>query len=158
MLATIRQIATRFNAESFLPKYLSIFIEQGTQKGRNKMLKSVSFSFCIATVCLLLLASTKTTSAHHDITPFPTPTITPMLTPTPTPSCEIIGLVTDVDTAAPISGATVSVDTGQTTTTAANGGYILNNVPVGDRTYTASATGYASSSQTVTITEGVQQE
>ncbi len=50
-----------------------------------------------------------------------------------------------------ISGATVSYS-GGSTTSASNGTYTLSNVPVGAVSVTASATGYQSSTQSVTVT------
>lgn len=80
----------------------------------------------------------------------PTPTATP---PTPTGGV-IVGNVVDAATTAPIAGATISTDPGGfTTTTGADGSYTLP-VPAGDYTVAASATGYDSSSQPVTVAEG----
>ncbi|HZQ51577.1 MAG TPA: carboxypeptidase regulatory-like domain-containing protein [Bryobacteraceae bacterium] len=50
-----------------------------------------------------------------------------------------------------ISGATVSYS-GGSTTTASNGTYTLSNVPTGTVSLTAAATGYQSSTQTITVT------
>jgi hypothetical protein len=66
----------------------------------------------------------------------------------------ITGTVTSSATNSAISGATVSTDTGQSTTTAANGTYTLTAVPTGSRTVTASATGFGSASQVVSVTDG----
>src|SRR3990172_9001275 len=80
----------------------------------------------------------------------PTPTATP---PTPTGGV-IVGNVVDAVTTAPIAGATISADPGGfTITTGADGSYTLP-VPAGDYTVTASATGYDSSSQPVTVVDG----
>ncbi len=54
----------------------------------------------------------------------------------------------------PVSGATVSTDTGQSTTTDGSGNYTLTGVPSGSRTVTASATYFNSNSSTVTVTGG----
>jgi hypothetical protein len=61
----------------------------------------------------------------------------------------ISGTVVTLDGAA-IAGASVSY-TGGSTTTAANGTYTLSNVPAGTVSVTASATGYQSSTQSVTV-------
>ncbi|HEX5433287.1 MAG TPA: carboxypeptidase regulatory-like domain-containing protein [Candidatus Angelobacter sp.] len=52
-----------------------------------------------------------------------------------------------------ISGATVSAD-GLTVATSTTGAYTLANLPAGSVTITASATGFANGSQTVTVTAG----
>jgi thermitase len=51
-----------------------------------------------------------------------------------------------------ISGATVNCGTAGTATTASNGTYSLTSVPPGTYTCTASATGYRSKSQSVSVT------
>ncbi len=67
---------------------------------------------------------------------------------------SVTGTVTDANTKAGITGATVSGG-GQTTTTASGGAYTLSNVPAGTAvTITASATGYQSAQQSVTLTSG----
>jgi hypothetical protein len=63
----------------------------------------------------------------------------------------ITGTVTDAGTAKPISGATVSYSGGSTTTNA-SGAYTLSAVPAGSYTVTATGTGYASQSATVSVT------
>ena len=76
-------------------------------------------------------------------------------TPLPPPDTgSIAGTVTAVGGGA-IGGATVSVDTGQSTTTNGSGVYTLSSVPVGSRTVTASATGFVSDSTDVTVVEDV---
>ncbi|WP_285442674.1 carboxypeptidase regulatory-like domain-containing protein [Candidatus Brocadia sp. AMX2] len=76
-------------------------------------------------------------------------------TPTPTPGTgNLGGQVTDVGTGGGIVGATVSTDTGLTTTTVKNGAYAFRNIATGDYTLTASATGYTSASQSATVTTG----
>ncbi|MGH2450576.1 MAG: carboxypeptidase regulatory-like domain-containing protein, partial [Candidatus Limnocylindria bacterium] len=67
---------------------------------------------------------------------------------------SISGTVTDSSTAAAISGASVSTDTGQSTTTAADGTYTLTGVPTGSRTVMASASGYESQSKPAEVTDG----
>ena len=64
----------------------------------------------------------------------------------------VSGQVTDSATSAAISGAKVSYSGGSTTTDS-NGNYTLANVPTGSVSVTASASGYASSSQTVTVNQ-----
>ena len=65
----------------------------------------------------------------------------------------ITGTVTDAGSAAPIAGATVSYSGGSTTTNG-SGAYTLANVAEGSYSVTASATGYASQSRTVTVGPG----
>jgi cytoskeletal protein CcmA (bactofilin family) len=64
----------------------------------------------------------------------------------------ITGQVTDSNSQA-LSGATVSYSGGSATTDA-SGNYTLDNVPAGSVQITASLTGFASSSETVTVTAG----
>ncbi len=74
---------------------------------------------------------------------------------------DVYGRVTDAETGAGINGATVSTDTGKSTTTSRqrgqDGAYILQDVTAGVRTVAASASGYASSSQSVTVDEDEQE-
>ncbi len=72
---------------------------------------------------------------------------------TPPATGSIAGTVTNATDSTAISGATVSVDTGQSATTANDGTYTITDVPVGDRTVTASADGFDSASPTVTVSE-----
>ncbi len=65
----------------------------------------------------------------------------------------ITGTVTDAGTGAPIAGATVSYSGGSTSTDG-SGAYTLANVAEGSYSVTASATGYASQSRTVTLGPG----
>ena len=67
---------------------------------------------------------------------------------------EVAGVVTDSVTAAPIGGATVSADSGQSDTTDAGGNYMLSSVPTGTRAITASAVGYTINQQTANVTDG----
>ncbi|MCF6155683.1 MAG: carboxypeptidase-like regulatory domain-containing protein, partial [Candidatus Brocadia sp.] len=83
----------------------------------------------------------------------PTPIPTPLLTPTHGTG-NLGGQVTDLGTGAGIVGATVSTDTGLTTATVKNGAYTFRNIAAGDYTLTASATGYASASQSATVITG----
>jgi len=70
------------------------------------------------------------------------------------PTGSISGKVTNSsDGSSDISGATVTVDTGQSATTVANGTYIIADVPTGDRSVTASATGFESQTEPATVTE-----
>ncbi len=66
---------------------------------------------------------------------------------------QIDGRVVDAGTGSGIPDATVSVNSGQSTTTDGNGDYTLGNVPVGNRTVTASTGGYVSQQQQVSVTE-----
>jgi hypothetical protein len=67
----------------------------------------------------------------------------------------ISGSVTNDNDGADVSGATVSTDTGQSTTTDSNGAYTLSNVPTGTHSVTASATGFQSQTITsVSVTDG----
>jgi choice-of-anchor B domain-containing protein len=65
------------------------------------------------------------------------------------------GSVIDAATGSGISNAAVSADTGQSTTTDAFGEYIIANVPIGERTVTATASGYGSQEASATVSEGV---
>jgi hypothetical protein len=94
-----------------------------------------------------------TPSASSSPSPFPTPTL-PATSPTPTPaSAGISGQVTDSQTRTAIVGATVSLSPGGALTlTDANGYYSFSGLAPGSYTVTASAAGYNSASQTVTLT------
>ena len=92
----------------------------------------------------------KNTRADFALTPQTTPIPTP--TATPSETGNIVGVVTDAETGAGIVGATVSTDTGLTTATIINGAYAFRNIDTGDYMLTASATGYTSDSQSVTVT------
>jgi subtilisin len=71
--------------------------------------------------------------------------------PPPTSATGAIsGTVTDGSNVA-ISGATVSVDTGQSATTASNGAYTVSGVPAGGRSVTASATGFGAQTKSATV-------
>ncbi|MHC9539176.1 MAG: carboxypeptidase regulatory-like domain-containing protein [Vulcanimicrobiota bacterium] len=63
------------------------------------------------------------------------------------------GTVTDQTTSAKLSGVTVSIGT-LTATTDANGAYTIQNVPAGTQTITATKTGYAAVSSSVSVTAG----
>ncbi len=77
----------------------------------------------------------------------------PGVTPPPTTTGSIAGTVTATDGGAGIDGASVSTDTGETTTTAEDGTYTLTDVPTGTRTVTASASGFGSASEQATVSE-----
>ena len=66
---------------------------------------------------------------------------------------SIAGKVTDSTETAAIAGATVSVDSGQSATTAADGTYRISDVPTGARAVTASAAGHESQTSTATVNE-----
>jgi len=66
----------------------------------------------------------------------------------------IQGTVTDSSTGNPIEGTFVSTDTAQSDTTDVNGDYTLGNVPTGDRTVEALASGYITQQKTTTVTDG----
>ena len=67
---------------------------------------------------------------------------------------SVTGTVTDSSNGEPIAGATVSTDTGQSDLTDTNGNYTLGDVPIGDRTVTASATGFLTQQEPTTVTDG----
>lgn len=52
-----------------------------------------------------------------------------------------------------IAGATISADTGQSDTTDVNGAYSISGVPIGDRSVTASASGFISETTAATVNE-----
>ncbi|MCI4351831.1 MAG: alkaline phosphatase family protein [Thermoplasmata archaeon] len=79
------------------------------------------------------------------------PPMKTMFTTTTTVNYAVTGTVTAVGTGLPISGATVSVPGGPSTTTSTSGSYTLN-LANGTYTVTASASGYGSSSVSLTIT------
>ena len=89
-------------------------------------------------------------------TPTPLPTILPTPTPTPTPKPKsaISGQVIDTVSHLPIAGARVALSpSGASTTTDVNGNFSIG-VNAGTYTVTASAVGYNSASQTVTVSGG----
>ena len=65
----------------------------------------------------------------------------------------ITGKVTKAADGTAISGATVSVDTGQSVTTAGDGTYTITDVPTGDRSVTASADSFESKTKAATVYE-----
>ncbi len=77
------------------------------------------------------------------------------LTPNAPTTGTLTGTVTNSSGGAAISGATVSISGGGSTTTAANGTYTINNVTPGSNlSVTASKSGFTSSTATVTVTAG----
>src|SRR5438132_8974491 len=66
---------------------------------------------------------------------------------------QLSGAVTDASTSKPIAGASVSAGTGSAVTDA-NGAYTISGLAPGTYTATASASGYASQSASVTLTAG----
>ncbi len=66
----------------------------------------------------------------------------------------VSGAVTDASSGNPISGASVSVDTGQSATTSRSGSYTINDVPAGERQVTASAAGYPSDTKSAAVFDG----
>jgi carboxypeptidase family protein/VCBS repeat protein len=71
------------------------------------------------------------------------------------PITQISGNVTDAGTARAIAGATVSLNSGPSTVTDANGNYVLSNVSPGTYTVTASAPAHNSGSTTASVSVGV---
>lgn len=71
----------------------------------------------------------------------------------PPPTGSIIGVVTDAATGGAIAGASVSTDTGESTTTNSSGGYALSDVPAGSRSVTANASGFTPDTQSVSVVE-----
>jgi hypothetical protein len=65
----------------------------------------------------------------------------------------VAGVVTS-STGGAIAGASVSLDSGQSTTTSASGSYSIGGVPAGTRSVTASAAGFASQSQSALVSDG----
>ena len=70
----------------------------------------------------------------------------------PPPTTGLIGgTVTNASGGTAIAGATISLDTGQSTTTDDNGSYTITDVPTGDRSVTASKGGFESQTKTATV-------
>jgi hypothetical protein len=103
-------------------------------------------------------------SSSPSPTPLPLPSVTPLPSILPTPTATagptkaaIAGQVVDTVTHLPIAGATISLSPGGATTiTDVNGNFSFGVNP-GTYTVTASATGYNSVSQTVTVAGGQTQ-
>lgn len=82
----------------------------------------------------------------------PTPTITTTPTPPPGQTGFIAGIVTDGKTKASISGAQVKTDKGgYSATTDSAGSYQISLVTAGNYNLEASATGYVTSTQSITV-------
>ncbi|MDH4140562.1 MAG: discoidin domain-containing protein, partial [Coriobacteriia bacterium] len=80
---------------------------------------------------------------------------TPPPPPPPAPTTgTLTGNVTDASTSAALSGATVSLGNGASTTTASNGGYTLSNVTAGTYSMTVIKTGYENWSGSVSVLAG----
>jgi hypothetical protein len=71
--------------------------------------------------------------------------------PEPTLTGAISGIVTNSSTGEAIDGATVLTDTGESTVTEVDGGYLLSDVPAGARQVTASASGFRDQTKTITV-------
>ena len=71
--------------------------------------------------------------------------------PPPPTNGLIGGTVTNASGGAAIAGVTISLDTGQSTTTAGDGSYTITDVPTGDRSVTASKGGFESQTKTATV-------
>ena len=74
------------------------------------------------------------------------------LDPEPTGGTGTIkGTVRDVDTGTKLGGVLVTTDTGESATTNNGGKYTIKNVPEGNRTVTASLTGYVTQQKPATV-------
>ena len=73
--------------------------------------------------------------------------------PPPPATGTVSGTISRTSDGGPIGGSTVTADTGQSTTSGVFGGYTLLDVPVGDRTITASASGFSSKNLPATVVE-----
>jgi hypothetical protein len=71
--------------------------------------------------------------------------------PEPTLTGAISGIVTNNSTGEAVDGAVVSTDTGESAVTEADGGYLLSDVPAGDRQVIASASGFRDQTKTITV-------
>jgi hypothetical protein len=106
---------------------------------------------------------TSTTTAVSSATPTSTATVTIAPTETPTPtltpqlgSGSIGGQVVDVDTLAPLSGASVSFG-GRSTGTDDNGFYSFEDVAAGTLIVTYESAGYAGSTKRIELADGDNQ-
>jgi hypothetical protein len=94
------------------------------------------------------------TPVPTSIIPIPTPSLPPTPTPTPSPAGNIAGQVVDSLTGVGLPNATVTLSpTGQAMATDATGGFRFT-VAAGSYTVTASATGYRTAGQVVTVNAG----
>ena len=75
--------------------------------------------------------------------------------PPPPPPPPATGSIAETvsDSAGGLEGATVTVDTGQSAPTRTGGAYSIPDVPIGDRSVTASASGYDSQTTFATVTQ-----
>jgi hypothetical protein len=71
------------------------------------------------------------------------------------PITQISGHVSEAGTGTALAGATVSLNTGPTTTTDASGNYVLGGLAAGTYTVTASASGHNPASVNATVSTGV---
>ncbi len=96
-------------------------------------------------------------STETQTTPMPQISPIPVVTPTvPQQTGVIIGTVIDAMNGAPISGADLTTDSGgYTAATGPDGSFTIPGIVEGSYTLTASATGYHSASQTVTVITGI---
>lgn len=67
---------------------------------------------------------------------------------------SISGTVSDIDTGLGIGGATVSVDSGQSTMSNGDGSYSITGVPTGSRTVSVAAAGYNGDSAPASVSTG----
>jgi hypothetical protein len=72
----------------------------------------------------------------------------------PTLTARIVGTVIDASKGFALAGVTVTTSTGATTTTAANGSYVLDDVPALMQTIVASIGGYVSATFTIVVASG----
>jgi Carboxypeptidase regulatory-like domain len=115
-------------------------------------------------------ATTPSSNPNPTPTPLPVPTVVPLpslppvpsVTPSPTPAptatatpsrATINGQVVDTATHVGIAGAQVAITSGSSAATDANGNFTFG-VNAGSYTLVATATGYNSASQTVTVSGG----
>jgi hypothetical protein len=142
----------------------------GTQAGRDGIyaIQGVSVGSHDITAAALTYASSTQTVTVVEGNPNPqtfanifnfalVSTITPVPSPTPTPATtgNLGGQITDAVTGAGIVGATVTLEeTGDTTTTIANGAYAFQDLAPGDYTVTASADNYLTASAAGTVVAG----
>lgn len=94
--------------------------------------------------CALL--SLGAVSCHGD-DPLANNTVRPEVPATPN---SLSGVITDVN-GNPVAGATVTLDTGETTTTDANGQYSFENVPAGNHTITVEKDGMFTDTRDITV-------
>jgi hypothetical protein len=76
--------------------------------------------------------------------------------PPPGPTGSIKGTVINSTNRAPIGGATVSVDSGQSAVTDSSGEYTIPDVTVGTHSVTASAGSFKSQTKAATVNDGAE--